>query len=66
MAQNTTGAPPGVMDISIGGELYNELTGMWLLVCAFLVFFMQVSPAARPPAMPRAALPALAAAPALH
>lgn len=36
------------MDISLGGTLDTELTNMWLLVCAFNVFFMQVRPAAAP------------------
>ena len=45
MATNIAGPwpPPPAMDISIGGTLYYELTGLWLLICAFLVFFMQAS-----------------------
>lgn len=29
------------LDISLGGQLQSDLTAIWLLVCAFLVFFMQ-------------------------
>lgn len=32
------------MDITRGGQLDTDLTAIWLLVTAFLVFFMQARP----------------------
>ena len=40
------GSLPGQpLDISANGQLEQDLTALWLLTCAFLVFFMQASPA---------------------
>ncbi|PSC73998.1 ammonium transporter [Micractinium conductrix] len=40
LQQNVTAATP-IMDISVGGVLDEQMTELWILQCAFLVFFMQ-------------------------